>query len=203
MVAVASALLIVPQEGEVKNTQGLHVVYKDIVGIPTACWGQTGKDLKGNPLIKGKTYTQSECEEWFSKDVSSYHASMKSYVKVELKPHEEIAFTSFVWNVGLGAWKSSTALKKVNEGDLPGACSQLLRWNKATFTSNASRKTQEARGEVCTALQGGRWSCTVKGLTNRREAEYKVCMGNDANVQQAITQLNREGWKSVAVDVGE
>ena len=191
VVAISGGYLVGPYEGK-RNT-----AYLDMVGIPTVCWGQT----KGVKL--GQYFTDEQCDKKLAEELTTYNRQMMSYVKRDIPDNMEIAFTSFVWNVGIGAWKNSTALKKVNEGDFSGACSQLLRWNKATFTSNAARKAQEVRGEVCTALQGGRWSCTVKGLTNRREAEYKVCMGNNPDVTEAITKLNKEGWKNIALDIGE
>ena len=187
--AVASAFLIIPLEGEVKNTQGKHVVYKDMVGVSTACWGQTGKDLTGRVPVLGKTYTQSECEEWFSKEVSTYHTNMKRHVKVELKPYEEIAYTSFVWNVGETGFKNSTLLKKLNSGDSLAACKEILNWNKATFSVRGAR-TQIRNGEKCTAKPDGNMSCTVKGLTNRRNQEYRTCIGEDKAVNEALHALN-------------
>lgn len=42
---------------------------------------------------------------------------------------------------------------------------------------------------------------TVKGLTNRRQAEYKVCIGKDADVNKALQELKKQGYDSL--DVGE
>lgn len=188
--AVVSAYLIIPFEGEVVNENGNHVVYKDIVGINTACWGQTGADLDGRKPSTGVTYTQEYCEKWYIKELSTYNEQMKRNVKVALTDYEEIAYTSFVWNVGLGAWNSSTLLKKLNAGDREGACKQILVWNKATFDIRGAER-QRASGEVCTAKssQPGKYSCTVKGLTNRRVAEYQVCMNNNTDVTKALEEV--------------
>lgn len=190
VLAVVSAYLIIPFEGEVVNKNGNHVVYKDIVGINTACWGQTGADLDGRKLSAGVTYTQEYCEKWYLKELMEYNKAMKKRVKVELKPHEEAAYTSFVWNVGLGAWNSSTLLKKLNAGDREGACKQILVWNKATFDKKGADR-QRASGETCTAKsnQPGKYSCTVKGLTNRRVAEYQVCTNNNADVTKVLEEV--------------
>lgn len=162
--ALTSAYLIIPFEGEVVNEKGNHVVYKDIVGINTACWGQTGADLDGRKPSAGVTYTQEYCEKWYLKELIKYNKAMKKHVKVELKPYEEVAYTSFVWNVGETNFKNSTLLKKLNSGDRVGACNELPRWNKA----------------------GG---VVVKGLTNRRLHEQKVCLGKDEAVNAALSSL--------------
>ncbi|KRJ11905.1 lysozyme [Acinetobacter nosocomialis] len=53
---------------------------------------------------------------------------------------------SLTYNIGSGAFKNSTLLKKLNKGDYQGAADQFLVWNKA----------------------GGK---VMKGLVRRREAE--------------------------------
>ncbi|WP_435793068.1 glycoside hydrolase family protein [Escherichia coli] len=61
------------------------------------------------------------------------------------------ALYSFVYNVGAGNFRTSTLLRKINQGDIKGACDQLRRW----------------------AYAGGKqW----KGLMARREIEREVCL---------------------------
>lgn len=202
MLVVAATHMILPHEGQVVNEKGQHIAYVDIVGVPTTCWGLTGKDMHGNQIKKGNKYTQQECEESLVKELTAYNQSMKKYVKVPLSPGEEIAYTSFIWNLGETNWRSSTLLEKLNSGDRDGACAQLLRWNKSTF-SKSGAESQKRRGEVCTALDNGKYSCTVKGLTNRRQDEYRTCMGNNADVNVAMRELSRQGYKPVDTKTGD
>lgn len=146
--------------------------YKDIVGIPTICWGQTLN------VKMGEYRSDDECDKDLATELVEYNRKMKQKVKVPLSENEEVAYTSFVWNVGLGAWNSSTLLEKLNVQDRAGACKELLRWNKA----------------------GGK---VVKGLQNRREHEYKICMGNDADVNQALKELREEGRESLSKEEEE
>jgi lysozyme len=88
---------------------------------------------------------------------------MKRYVKVPLTDYQEAAFTSLVYNIGVGNWRNSTALKLLNSKQYEAACRQLPRWNKA----------------------GGK---VYRGLTNRRLQELEVCLGNN---QQAIEEARR------------
>ncbi len=69
----------------------------------------------------------------------------------KLKPETRAALGSFTYNVGVGAFNSSTLLRKAKSGDLIGACNELTRWVYA----------------------GGR---KLKGLVIRREAERELCL---------------------------
>lgn len=62
---------------------------------------------------------------------------------------------SFMFNIGIGNFRSSTLLKLLIKGDLDGALDQLLVWNKAT---NPKTKLK----------------VVVKGLDIRRRAEYII-----------------------------
>ncbi len=143
--------LIAPREGLKLNA------YQDVVGIWTQCYGNTKNVDRKNPK------TEEQCTTELAQEIRSHNEQMMKYVKVPLTPWQEAAFTSFVYNVGVGAWKSSTMLKLLNQGKYEQACYQLLRWDKA-------------KGKI------------VKGLTNRRESELEVCLGNN---KEAIKEAER------------
>lgn len=153
VIAISGAYMVAPWEGKENHA------YKDIVGVATICFGET----KG---VKTRDYrTDEQCEESLVSELAAYNKAMKKHVKVELKPYEEIAYTSFVWNVGETNFKNSTLLKKLNSGDRVGACNELPKWNKA----------------------GGN---VVKGLTNRRLHEQKVCLGKDEAINSALNSFS-------------
>ena len=86
-------------------------------------------------------------------DADKFQAELKRCMgDVPLHQHEWDAYVSWAYNVGTGAACRSTLVKKLKAGDYPGACAELLRWDK----------------------QGG---VTLRGLTVRRQAEYRQCMG--------------------------
>lgn len=148
---LAGGTLVAPWEGKENKA------YKDVVGVWTQCYGNT------NNVDRTKPKTDDQCTDELAKELINYNAKMKKYVKVEMTIGQEAAFTSLVYNVGEGNWKSSTALKLLNKGEYEKACQQLLRWNKA----------------------GGK---EYRGLTNRRKAELEVCLGNN---KQAIEEAER------------
>lgn len=170
------------------DNQGNHIAYIDMVGVVTACWGLTGKDMYGNKIVPGTKYTQQECETTLVKDLKKFNDTVNKAVTVEMKPYEEIAYTSLAWNIGTGAFSNSTLVKKLNAGDREAACKGILDWNRATFPSRGAQ-TQIKNGEKCTVKKDGNYSCTVRGLTNRRNHEYKVCIGEDEAVNNALKEL--------------
>jgi lysozyme len=134
-------VLITDQEG-VKYT-----TYLDPIGIPTTCAGVTGPDV-----VMGKTYTKAECDNLLYKHMLPAVKAVDSSVKVKLNDYQKASLYSFTYNVGVGAFTASTMLKKLNQGDIPGACDQLRRWTYAG---------------------GKQW----KGLITRREVERQLCYG--------------------------
>ena len=120
--------------------------YKDVVGVWTVCYGHTGKDI-----IIGKRYTKAECDDLLDKDLAIVARQVDPLIKVPVPVETLGAIYSFVYNVGVGNFRSSTLLKLMNQGDIAGACDQLMRWTYAG---------------------GKQW----KGLMTRREVEREVCL---------------------------
>lgn len=117
--------------------------YDDGVGVPTIGWGHT-KGVKW-----GDTCTKEQADQWLLEDLAVAEKAVNAYVKVDLSQGQYDALVSFTFNVGTGALKSSTLLKKLNAGDYLGAADEFPRWNKG----------------------GGK---VMKGLTRRRAAEREL-----------------------------
>jgi lysozyme len=125
--------------------------YQDIVGIWTYGFGSTTR-VDGKPVTKGDSINPVAALQLKMRDVQNFEGALKSCVKVPLSQGEFDSFLSLAYNIGPGAFCKSTLVRKVNAGDYEGACKEILRWNKA----------------------GGK---EVRGLTLRREREYKQCIG--------------------------
>ncbi|MBK1423845.1 lysozyme [Yersinia pseudotuberculosis] len=123
-----------------------YIPYRDVAGVMTICDGHTGKDI-----IPGKKYSDAECDALLQKDLAPVQRTVDAAVKVPLSKYQKAALYSFTYNIGQGAFTKSTLLKKLNTGDIKGACDELRRWTYA----------------------GGKpW----KGLQNRREIERELCL---------------------------
>lgn len=133
--------------GLIKQFEGLKLsAYLCPAGVPTIGYGTT----KGVQM--GQTITAAEAERLLAEDVTVFAKGVSEAVKVPLEQHEFDALVSFAYNVGLGAFRTSTLLRLLNAGDKAGAARQFDRWNKA----------------------GGK---PLAGLTRRREAERKLFEG--------------------------
>lgn len=125
--------------------------YKDVAGVWTVCDGHTGTDI-----IRGKKYTDRECDRLLWNDLQPVKKTVDSLVKVPLNEYQRAALYSFTYNVGSGAFSKSTLLKKLNAGDQDGACEELRRWVYA----------------------GG---MKFRGLMNRRDMERSMCLAEGPN----------------------
>lgn len=129
----------------VATFEGLrNEAYVDPVGIPTICYGYThGVEL-------GQVKTTGECEGLLAEEVLAANRSVDRCVRVPISSGERSAYASFVYNVGGGAFCSSSLVRKLNAGDRRGACRELDRWVMA-------------RGKK------------LPGLVRRRAAERALC----------------------------
>lgn len=87
------------------------------------------------------------------RDIVKFEGAIKGCVKVPLYQHEFDAYTKLAYNIGSNAFCNSTLVQKLNAGYYSGACAEILRWNR---------------------FQGK----PLRGLTNRRQEEYKLCLGS-------------------------
>ncbi|QVR48689.1 endolysin [Stenotrophomonas phage BUCT609] len=142
---LAGSLLSVAGVVHVMESEGRHLTaYPDpgTGGAPwTICYGHTGKDV-----WPGLTVTQERCEAWLVQDLREHERHVQRLVKVPLRQGEYDALTSFSFNVGPEALRTSTLLRKLNAGDRTGACAQYPRWiyaNKKVLNGLKVRRFEE------------------------------------------------------------
>lgn len=85
-------------------------------------------------------------------DVGQFEGALKRCVRVPLHQYEYDAYVSLAYNIGSGAFCSSTLVRKLNASDYVGACAEITRWDR---------------------FQGK----PLRGLTLRRERERALCEG--------------------------
>lgn len=118
----------ISQEGLdfIQDVEGCKLYsYLDTGGVWTIGVGHTGPDV-----TKGQTCTLEQAMKWLEEDCEEAMAAINALVKVPLTQHQFDALTSFVFNVGTGAFAKSTLLRKLNLKDYEGASGQFHRWNK-------------------------------------------------------------------------
>lgn len=106
----------------IQGKEGLKLdAYKDTGGVWTIGYGHI-KNVK-----QGDKITKEEAEKFYMDDFKE-HIKPLNNVKVPLSENEKIALASFIYNVGPNAFKNSTLLKKLNNGDKKGAAQEFDKW---------------------------------------------------------------------------
>ena len=98
--------------------------YKDTKGIWTIGVGHTGPNV-----TTGLMWTEQQVVDALRKDVYIAEKAIIDNVKVFLTQDQFDALCSFIFNVGVGAFKKSTLLKVLNLGNYTEAAKQFDRWN--------------------------------------------------------------------------
>ena len=128
------------------NFEGLRLkAYDDGVGVWTIGFGTT-KYPNGIRVKKGDTCTLDQAKAYMQNDLKSFEQTVNNTVKVPLNQNQFDALVSLAYNIGSTAFKNSTLVKRLNEGNYNAAANQFNVWVNA----------------------GGK---RMQGLVNRRAAE--------------------------------
>lgn len=117
------------------NNNGLQII-KDFEGCrltsylcPAGVW-TIGYGHTTN-VKPGMCITSADAERFLRQDLVRFENGVGQLVKVSITPNQFSALVSFAFNVGVGALKNSTLLRKLNGKNYRGAADEFLRWNKA------------------------------------------------------------------------
>lgn len=105
--------------------------YRDVAGVWTIGYGTTqypnGQKVRyGDPKI-----TQGQAEEYSLADLADRVTAVADLVTAPATTGMLAALLDFSYNLGIGALRSSTLLKKLNAGDYSGAAAEFGKWTKA------------------------------------------------------------------------
>jgi lysozyme len=117
--------------------------------VPTVGFGSTEGVRMGDRITPVRALIR------LNQEVDHYQTKLRGCIgDVALYQHEWDAYVSLTYNIGIGAACGSTLVKKLRQQppDYRGACLEILRWDR----------------------QAGK---QLRGLTARRQAEYRTCMG--------------------------
>ena len=125
----------------IKKFEGCKLeAYKCSAGVWTIGYGHT------TGVKEGDVCTQEEAEKLLRGDIFKFEEYVQDSVKVDLDQSQFAALVAWTFNLGPGNLRSSTMLKKLNNGEYESVPFEMRRWNKA----------------------GGK---TLDGLIRRRQAE--------------------------------
>ena len=112
----------------VKHFEGLRTTsYQDSVGVWTIGYGHTS--MAGPPSVgPNMSITSARAEEILKQDLEKFEKDVAAATTVSPTSDQFSAMVSFTFNVGPGAFRDSTLLRKHNARDFAGAADEFLRW---------------------------------------------------------------------------
>jgi lysozyme len=146
-VGVACATILSPLVSKWESGGKQYLTaYQDIVGVWTICDGET------LGVKKGHVETKDGCAVRLDTRLAGFaQAVVKCTPSLKGKDEEWAAATSLAYNIGTGAYCTSSVDRLFDAGKPRAACDAFLLWNRA----------------------GGK---VVQGLANRRAAERSLCL---------------------------
>ena len=156
-------------------------------GVWTIGYGQTGR-YYGKRVRRGMTTTKALAHAWLrDHSIKTYEDAVTQAVKVPLNQNQFDALVSFAYNVGVGALKQSTTLRKLNAGDYAGAADALTMWTKCNGKGLAGlvRRRKEERALFLTPV--------TQPQTGNTDLLRKGDKGDDIKLLQH--RLNLLGWQ--------
>lgn len=107
----------------VKDREGLKLeAYICPAGKPTIGYGHT------QGVVLGTRITKEQADQMLTVDLERFKAQVARCVKVQVTKGQFIALLDFAYNLGVGALRSSTLLKRFNSGDVMGAADEFPKW---------------------------------------------------------------------------
>lgn len=95
----------------IKAHEGLRLkAYRCPANVLTIGYGHTGEDV-----YEGKIITELEAENLLVADIVKFSRGVRNFVRSSINQNQFDSLVSFAYNVGLGNFRSSTLLKKVNK----------------------------------------------------------------------------------------
>lgn len=146
----AAFAFISVKEGKVLDRGGFHIAYLDTVGVPTIGYGST------RGVRMGMRMHEDEAKALLIQEIAEYRSGFHgaltlNTLNTSLPLRRDVAGTSLTYNIGIGAATRSTFVRRLNKGDIEGACDALTWFNKG----------------------GGR---VILGLVRRRSEERLECL---------------------------
>lgn len=142
----------------IQKFEGFSAVpYRDTGGVWTIGYGSTrGGD--GRPVdSQSASLSRAEASNLLERDAERSAAGLARLTTRVLAPHEVAALVSFAYNLGVGAYQSSTLRRRVNERRDGEAAKEFLRW----------------------VHDNGR---VIRGLVIRRTVESSVFLGDERSL---------------------
>ncbi len=145
---INSAIVMAGAVALIGAWEGLRTMaYRDAVGIPTVCYGET----RGVKI--GDRYRVEECKVMLGDGIVDFEKSIRKCLTYpdQIPDKTYVAFLSLAYNIGQAGFCRSSVAHYANQKQLTRACHRIKAFNKAD-------------GRI------------LRGLVRRRAEEHKLCL---------------------------
>ncbi|MCA0204281.1 MAG: glycoside hydrolase family protein [Proteobacteria bacterium] len=115
--------------------------------VPTICSGITVG------VRMGDVRTRAECRADLRREAQRYWQGFRNSLTetgyLSLTVWVDVAFSSLTYNIGIGAVSGSTAVRRLNAGDVRGACEALTWWTRAGVRARILFPRRQREHAIC------------------------------------------------------
>lgn len=179
--------------GVVQHNEGLSLTaYKDSVGVPTICYGET----KGVKM--GQRATLSDCQRQLIESAGA-HAKALDGLPMQLSDVALVGSVDFIYNVGVAGFNSSAVKRHLKSLNYAAAGKAVLDWRYISKYQQKSPgigwvyKGSNRWTFDCSQYINGQRNKVCWGLWERRQWQSKAIGNQYKNVNAAAAALTKTG----------
>lgn len=179
--------------GVVQHNEGLSLTaYKDSVGVPTICYGET----KGVKM--GQRATLSDCQRQLIESAGA-HAKALDGLPMQLSDVALVGSVDFIYNIGVAGFNSSAVKRHLKSLNYAAAGKAVLDWRYISKYQQKSPgigwvyKGSNRWTFDCSQYINGQRNKVCWGLWERRQWQSKAIGNQYKNVNAAAAALTKTG----------
>lgn len=177
----------------VQHNEGLSLsAYKDSVGVPTICYGET----KGVKM--GRRATLSDCQRQLIESAGA-HAKALDGLPMQLSDVALVGSVDFIYNVGVAGFNGSAVKRHLKSLNYAAAGKAVLDWRYISKYQQKSPgigwvyKGSNRWTFDCSQYINGQRNKVCWGLWERRQWQSKTIGNQYKNVNAAVAALTKTG----------
>jgi len=172
----------------IESFEGLRLkAYRDAAGVWTIGFGHsTGA---GNPIpAAGMTITAAEAGTILSNDLKKFEACVLSAIKRPMEQGQFDAMVSLAFNIGTGAFRSSSIVSLFNRGDIIAAANAFRLWDRAAgkVQPGLAKRREAERAEFIFSGSGDLPPASIVEMTHKVDNPHSLLQRAAARLELAL-----------------
>ena len=132
----------------IKQFEGCRLTaYQDQAGVWTIGYGLTNAAGIA-PIHQGREISQAQADNWLVEAVVPYEEAVVKSIHAPMTQNQFNAMVSLCYNIGEGAFASSSLVRDFNAGNTAQASYDFLKWNRAGGLVNKGLMNRRAKEQA-------------------------------------------------------